>query len=302
MKPLSKHALIRAYRYLSYLGDKLMRSTAFFVLCSVGVFFLFGLIKTPLIAGSTVLSDMDCVVEPSVVVKLGTAVPGVLAVTRYDRSDYVSKGDVLASLDSSVERASLAIAEELASHATGISLRKVSAKFGDRTRTRNASLFESDTISQQNMDQVETETQIAHLQVKREQESKRLAELEVARARATLKRRSIISPIEGTVTTRYKSAGEYVDNEPVFEVAQLNPLHVEVIVPIENLGQIESGMKAGVELYVPGFENKELDAYVRRIDAVSDAASATFGVRLILDNPDLTIPSGVRCQVDIFAS
>jgi multidrug efflux pump subunit AcrA (membrane-fusion protein) len=61
-------------------------------------------------------------------------------------------------------------------------------------------------------------------------------------------------------------------------------------------------MTAQISLDVPGFENKVLEAMVRRIDSVADAASATYGVRLTLDNPDLTIPSGVRCQVDFFAS
>ena len=45
-----------------------------------------------------------------------------------------------------------------------------------------------------------------------------------------------------------------------------------------------------------------LDAVVHRIDAVADPASATFGVLLVLENPDLTIPGGVRCLVDFFAS
>jgi len=101
---------------------------------------------------------------------------------------------------------------------------------------------------------------------------------------------------------RFKSAGEYVDSEPVYEIAQLDPLHVEVIVPLEHLGKVESGMLGEVTLFAPGFENSTLNAVVRRIDAVSDAASATYGVRLELDNPDMTIPSGVRCQVSISAS
>lgn len=256
----------------------------------------------PTNAGREILSDLDCVVEPSRVVQLGSAVPGLIASTTFDRSDFVSPGAVMATLESRVERASLAIAEEVAAHGTSVDLRQATAAFGERTRKRNASLLKTSSISKQNMDQVETETNIARLQVQQERENQRLAELRVERERAALERRMITSPIEGTVVERYKSAGEYVDNDPVFQIAQLNPLHVEVIVPLEYLGQIESGMRGGITVLAPGFDDKVVDAQVRRIDAVSDAASATYGVRLVLDNPELKIPSGVRCQVDFFSS
>jgi RND family efflux transporter MFP subunit len=257
---------------------------------------------TPLFAERAILPNLDCVVEPSEVVMLGSAVPGQLAHTSFDKTDFVSAGDVMARLESSVERASLALAEEVARHATGVELRRASAAFGERTRERNARLVKTSSISNQAMDQVNTETEIAKLQVRQEIENKRLADLRVARERAALERRSIISPIHGTVVERFKSAGEYVDSEPVYEIAQLDPLHVEVIVPLEHLGKVESGMLGEVTLFAPGFENSTLNAVVRRIDAVSDAASATYGIRLELDNPDMTIPSGVRCQVSISAS
>jgi len=126
--------------------------------------------------------------------------------------------------------------------------------------------------------------------------------LEAARAKAALQRRQVVSPIEGAITERYKSIGEYVSDEPVFQVAQLDPLRIEVVVPLENLNQIESGMDASVTLMVDGFDDGDRTATVRRIDPVADAASGTYGVWLELPNPDLTIPSGVRCQVDFLSN
>jgi len=256
----------------------------------------------PLSAGREILSDLDCVVEPSAVVQLGAAVPGQLAHTGFDRSDYVSAGEVMATLESRVEQAALEISEEVAAHATALELRRTSASFGLRTKKRNERLLKTASISEQSMDQFDTESRIAGLQVKQEKENIRLAELRVERDRAVVERRMIVSPIDGTVVKRFKTTGEYVDNDPVFEIAQLNPLYVEVIVPLEHLGEIESGMRGGISILAPDFEDKVLDAVVRRIDAVSDAASATYGVRLELDNPELKIPSGVRCQVDFFSS
>lgn len=248
------------------------------------------------------LTGMDCLIQPSRTVELGSAVPGLLAETYYDRSDYVGAGTVMARIESEVERASLKIFEQAAESSTALTLRMVTAEFGDRTRLRNAELLESSSISQQVMDQVSTEAAIADLQLQQEQESARLALLEVARAQALLDRKAIKTPISGSVTRRYKSSGEYIDSDPVFQVAQLDPLHVEVVVPIDYLGSLKTGLGAAVHIDVPGFRDQPLDAVVRRIDAVADAASSTYGVRLVIENPALSIPSGVRCTVDFFSS
>jgi len=262
---------------------------------------LVGLLNTSQ-ASLEVLSDMDCVIEPSAMIELGSAVPGLIAESYFDRSDFVNEGTVVARLESSVERVTLSIAEQVADSSTAVDLRRVTAKFGNRTRARNEKMLQTASVSRQVMDQVSTEAKIAQLQVDQERETKMLAELEVQRAQAALDRREIRSPFSGTITERYKSAGEYVDSDPIYQVAQLNPLNVEVIVPIDYLGTVETGMNAQISLDVPGFENEVLEAMVRRIDSVADAASATYGVRLTLDNPEMKIPSGVRCQVDFFAS
>lgn len=252
-------------------------------------------------ASRDVLSDIDCVVQPGQIAALGSAVPGVLSTVNVSRSDYVSKGMVLAELESDVENASLQLAKRLASLNTATRLRQLNADFGSRTLQRNQSLFHKASISKQTLDQVKTEALIAEMQVQQERENIEVASIEVTRAKAVLNRRSIKAPFDGAIMEQYKTIGEYVADEPVLQIASLDPLHVEVIVPISQLGVVESGMRGVVSMTVPGFEDRTFDATVRRIDPVGDAASATYGVLLELPNPDLTIPSGVRCQVDFVA-
>ena len=196
----------------------------------------------------------------------------------------------------------MALAERLSTVSTALELRQLNAAFGSRTLERNQALYQKSSISRQTLDQVKTESRIAGLQVQQERENREIARLEAARAKAALQRRQVVSPIEGAITERYKSIGEYVSDEPVFQVAQLDPLRIEVVVPLENLNQIESGMDASVTLMVDGFDDGDRTATVRRIDPVADAASGTYGVWLELPNPDLTIPSGVRCQVDFLSN
>lgn len=253
-------------------------------------------------ANRVALSDVDCLVEPSMVVELGAAVPGQLDTVLFDRSDYVTEGMVMAQLESSIEATVVQIAEAVATAETGVELRELTAAFGYRTKQRNQELLASKSISKQNMDQVATDTRIAQLQLKQERENHALAQLELSRAKATLDRRLIRAPISGTITRRYHNPGEFVDSDPVYQIAQLHPLHVEVLLPIAELGTVGVGSRVDIRLDVPGFYDNLFDGVVRRIDSVADAASGTYGIRVELQNPDLTIPSGVRCQADFLGA
>lgn len=244
------------------------------------------------------LPSMDCIVEPSKIIELGSGVPGVIEQIHFEKNDFVAKDEIVAELDSRVETATLELATARASIDTSLDLRRRNADFGLRTQRRNQKLFKESTISAQDMDKVKTETYIAQLQAKQEEDNKRIAALEAARAQQALNQRIVRTPISGVVMERYKSIGEYVEAEPVYRIASLDPLHVELIVPIQHLGQIELGMKAQVSLDVASQDGSSHVAVVKSVDRVADAASGTFGVLLSMPNSGLRIPSGVRCNLD----
>lgn len=241
------------------------------------------------------IPELDCVMEPSEVVDVGSAVPGLVETIHADRSDLVKKGEVVVKMESSVEWAAMQQAKVRAGLDTSIKLREETANFGHLTQKRNQALFKKSAISIQDMDQLKTETRIAELQVKQEKENKRIAELEYQRAKSIFAQRSIRSPVNGVIMDRFKAPGEFVNDEPVLRVAQLDPLHIEVIVPVEFLGQVTTGMQAEVTSVVPGADTHV--ATVERVDLVADAASGTYGVRLNLANPDYSIPAGMRCNL-----
>lgn len=81
------------------------------------------------------------------------------------------------------------------------------------------------------------------------------------------------------------------------KLAQINPLNVEVVMPVEIFGTIHVGMTGEVNLE-PLIKGR-FRARVTVVDRVVDAASGTFGVRLELPNPDFAIPAGIKCMVTI---
>ena len=241
------------------------------------------------------LEPLDCVISPSVVADLGSGVPGIVNVVRVDRSDMVQEGDVVAELESSVEAAALELAQARAEMDAEVNLRRVNAAFGKRQKRRTADLFQRKAISTNDMDERDTEARLSSIQLRQALDNQRLAKLERVRSESVLNRRTIKSPITGVVMERFKTIGEYVDDQPVVRIAQLDPLHVEVFVPVEHLGKIRPGMQA--EVWTETVTDSSWNASVSRVDRVADVASGTYGVRLELPNPDYSVPAGLRCQL-----
>jgi RND family efflux transporter MFP subunit len=210
----------------------------------------------------------ECLVEPYLEVKLSSGVPGLLDEVLVDRGDVVKKEQVLARLKSDAQQA-------------GYDLAKARAEFAERRVERNQELYRKQMISIHEKDEMETEAQLLKLELREVEEQ--------------LKMRSIRSPVDGVVVKRHQSAGEYVQEEPMLELAQIDPLRVEVVVPMRLYGKVEVGMTAQVEWEAPlrGVHS----AQVTVVDPVVDAASGTIGIRLELPNPDYRLPAGTQCLV-----
>lgn len=219
-------------------------------------------------AATIELPSFDGLIEPKELVEFSSHVPGILEKVEVERGSWVKRGQVLARLKSGVVEAQVKLA-------------KARVEFGKRKSVRNEQLYKKQLISVHDKDGLETEIQLAEL------------ELSVSRERLNLL--TIRSTINGVVVERQGSPGEYVGEEPFLSVAQINPLLVELVVPVEYFGAIKKGSSAEVILAEP--IGGRYPAKVVIVDQVIDAASDTFGVRLELPNPELKLPAGIKCKV-----
>jgi membrane fusion protein (multidrug efflux system) len=214
---------------------------------------------------------LECLVEPFMVVNVGSPVDGVLETVGVDRGDLVRKGQVLATLKSGVEVAA-------------VQLSQARVEFARRKVERNESLFAKQLISAQDRDEMVTEA--------------KLHEEELNKDKENLKLRTILSPLDGVVVERRLVPGDLLrmDKSVVLKLAQLNPLNIEVVAPAELFGSVRVGMTGRVSLapFVAG----NLPAKVVVVDKLIDAASGTFGVRLQLPNPSNKFPAGIKCSVE----
>jgi RND family efflux transporter MFP subunit len=242
---------------------------------------------------------LNCIIEPSEVVDIRSAVEGRLEVIHVERSDTVEKGQVLVELDTSVELAAADVARTRAAMIGTIRSREANLLLTSSRRKRAQNLFEQQAVSLDIREEIDTEAEIARLEVQEARENKQLAELEHRQAMAVLNRRTLRSPISGVVIERLMSAGEVADEDTILRLAQVDPLRVEVVLPAARFGSVKQGMKAAV---IPEFPGDQVHiAAVTIVDRVIDGASGTFGARLELPNPDHAIPGGLHCQVRFLA-
>ena len=239
--------------------------------------------------------ELDCLIEPRVTTDISTRAEGVVEQFYVDRGDFVEQGQVLVTLDADIENASVALAKTRAELVADIQASKTSLAYGKRKVTRFNGLYQQKAVAEHTLDEAKTEALLAAFNLKKAREDRRVAELQLQQAKETLELRTIRSPISGVVVDRLLAVGESVEDQPIIQVAQIDPLHVEAIAPVQYFSMIKSGALGIVRPEEP--IGGEYQATVKVVDKVIDAASGTFRIRLELPNSDHALPSGLKCRV-----
>lgn len=239
---------------------------------------------------------LDCVMEPKSTIELASPEEGVIDEVLMQRGDLVKKDQVVAKLDMRLERLGLELARLRAKGRTDILSGKAQLDFRKREVSRIGELHRSNMASSRDYDTAEIEERLAQLALEKAELEHQIAQVEHNRARELLDRYLIRSPVDGVVVDVTMSPGEYAyEQTAVMTIAEIDPLNVEVFVPVDRYGTIAVDMTAQVRPREPVGGNYR--ARVSVVDRVFDAASGTFGVRLELPNPDYNLPAGLRCRV-----
>ncbi|MCC2673802.1 MAG: efflux transporter periplasmic adaptor subunit [Ramlibacter sp.] len=243
---------------------------------------------------------LGCLIEPHRVSEVGSPVIGVIESTLVERGERVTAGQPLATLRSDVERQSVAVALSKAQAVGELQAAEANALLARQKLARAQDLANQQFISGQALEQARAESVVAEhrLAQVREQRGVYMREHEMAQAQLGL--RTIRSPISGVIVDRYLSPGERVEEKPVYRVAMVNPLRVEVVLPSSFYGTVGLGMPVKVTPDFPGATPRT--AKVTLVDKVVDGASNTFRIRLELPNPDMSLPAGLRCKADLGAN
>ncbi|MGM9512739.1 efflux RND transporter periplasmic adaptor subunit [Roseateles sp. DB2] len=249
--------------------------------------------------------DFDCMIEPVQVVEVRSPVVGLLESVHVRRGQSVRRGELLVTIESSVE-ASAATAAQYKAQATG-ALAQAQAKV-NATRAkaqRMEELFAEEFVSAQARDDAVAEFKQAQTELQVAQENGELARLDARQAVDQLQRRTLRSPFDGVVMDQFLFPGALVDSsdgkKPILKLAQTRPLLVRAILPYRHFPAARVGTAAQVMPEAPFNTGAQarISATIKTVDRVIDSAAGTFGVFLELPNERQSLPGGIRCKLRI---
>jgi len=261
--------------------------------------------------------------QPTSEVEVGSELSGLVTEVNVDNNDRVTRGQVLARIDTA--RLQDAIAQSKASLQSAIADVAQAEATAQQTKAALARFEEVHALSGGKVPSA-AELDTAKAEYARAMAGVRTAEAGVARARAQLSsdqtqfsKALILSPVTGVVLSRQIDPGQTVAasfNAPVlFLIAEdLSAMRLEVKVDEADVGQVAAGQSATFQ--VDAFPGRTFPARVERVDvganagggsttATTSSSSSTvvaYTAVLAVNNSDSTLRPGMTATAEIVTS
>jgi|SRR5436190_7005663 len=244
-------------------------------------------------------ASFECLIQPNQTVDIRSPAEGLIGKIHVQRGDPVKAGQVLVELESTAERSGVATAKYRSEMRGRMTAAQERVEYATIKSGRATELSKQRFLAQQAHDDAQAELRVAQADLRDAQENRELARLDYQHQVDVLNLRTLKSPFEGVVMDRMLNPGDLTqygtETKPILRLAQINPLRVEVVLPLDYYKKLSVGLEADI---IPERVGGRYPARIKVIDRVFDAASGTFGVRLELPNPSGAVPGGIRCQVD----
>jgi len=235
-------------------------------------------------------------------------ITGKVTAVLFDEGDHVSAGQVIARLDDTAQKASLAQAQAgLQSARALLDQDKAQLAQNVRDRARNEDLVKRNLVSQQALEQARTQvdTQTALVESQREQID--LAEANVRAAQVQLDYCTVHAPFTGVVIAKAAQVGEMVSplsagggftRTGIGTLVDMDSLEIEVDVNEAYINRVEPGQP--VESVLNAYPDWRIPSHVIAIIPTADRSKATVKVRIGFDVKDARIvpDMGVRVSFE----
>lgn len=214
--------------------------------------------------------------EPLRSVSPGTKILGRIDRVAVTEGDRVDRGALLARLESRDLEAAVAQAE------AAVRMAEAQLENARVQHQRMVDLHGRKSVTDKNLEDATAGFRVAEAGLDQ-------AGANLAAAKVMLGYAEIRSPVAGWVVEKRVEAGDMATpGMPLFTVEDLSKVKVVVQVPEAEVGGLAEGASARVEVL-----GRDYDATIDRIVPAGDPASRTFAVKLLLDNPQGALKSGM---------
>ncbi|WP_299081627.1 efflux RND transporter periplasmic adaptor subunit [uncultured Fretibacterium sp.] len=244
-------------------------------------------------------------VNPVEMVDVGTQVSGTLKEIYVDYNSRVTKGQLVATLDTDMlqsrvdeAKASLALAQARVTSA------RASAADADRTFKRNKELWSRNLIARSELDAAETKLSLARASLAEHNAQVVQARASLKQAETSLGYARIVSPVDGVVIARKVDVGQTVaaslQTPTLFSIARdLTRMQIEASVDEADIGRIAEGQKAICRF--DAWPDTTFEGTVTQVRLKSTVVSnvVTYTVIIRVDNSELKLKPSMTANVTI---
>ena len=244
-------------------------------------------------------------VNPVERVDVGTQVSGTLKEIYVDYNSRVTKGQLVATLDTDMlqsrvdeAKASLALAQARVTSA------RASAADADRTFKRNKELWSRNLIARSELDAAETKLSLARASLAEHNAQVVQARASLKQAETSLGYARIVSPVDGVVIARKVDVGQTVaaslQTPTLFSIARdLTRMQIEASVDEADIGRIAEGQK--VVCRFDAWPDTTFEGTVTQVRLKSTVVSnvVTYTVIIRVDNSELKLKPSMTANVTI---
>ncbi len=240
---------------------------------------IFVLLSVPL--NATFGNGIIAITKPSADVTLSFVQAGRIGMINFKEGDSVKIGDILVKQDDAVEKARLAQLEAESTDKTKIQ----ASEFSLAQRRVDLKRLEArpKAVTQTELEHAKLNLNIAELSLRVAVFQHEQAQRKYEEAKLQIERMSLKSPIDGRIESIEIEAGESVNAlDDVVRVVRINPLWIDVPVPLSQTAKLRYGHTAMVGF--PSPQKMSVEGTVIFIAAVADAGSDTLRVRIQAPN------------------
>lgn len=236
--------------------------------------------------------------EPYATIDLASAEVGVVAELHVHEGETVTKGQLLATLDTDVLQATLEIAKTQMQSTGKIDAAQAEWQLAASKLEKLRDLRTKGHASQSELERAEADCAVAEARLRMAREDQAVSSLEYKRIEAQLERRRLRSPIDGAVLKVFKDAGEAIlpGSPNVLTLVALDPLRARFSVPGEHAGRFQAG--AAVAVHFPE-SGQAAQGTIEVVSPVIDAKSGTVPVVVIIPNDGGRLRGGARCTLEM---
>lgn len=235
--------------------------------------------------------------SPSRSIAMAFTMSGVVADVPVSEGESVEVGDVVVRLDDDVQRFALEAQRISVEDDSELRAAEERLRLAEYDYQNVLDLKERGSTAPRELERTATELALREIDLtaaKRKREQNRYL---FERDSASLEDMTLTSPISGIVARVEAEKGEAVELlQPVVHVIAIDPLWMDVAIPVELAEFVEPGSHAIVH-WRDISKDVASDGLVLWISPVSDASSSTIVVRIEIDNPN-GLPAGLHAKVE----